>query len=123
MERSTLPGNFLEALQAEECVLFVGSGISLWSGLPTWEGLLKRMVEFLNFHGASASELDEIGGMIDGGNLLSAASLCRLLMRPADFAGFIRDVFISSNLEPHEIHEIIVDLPPVALSRRTTTGC
>lgn len=112
MREADFPKHFLNALQAEECILFVGSGISIWSGLPTWAGLIGRMVDFLEAHGASEEDCAEIIRMKDRGDLLSAASMGKLLMSSAEFTDFVDEVFISSNPQPHEIHELIVSLPP-----------
>jgi len=43
---STFPKAFIDALSAKECVLFIGSGISVWSGLPNWRQLIERMLDF-----------------------------------------------------------------------------
>lgn len=106
------PKHFMDAIQAKECILFVGSGISVWSGLPTWERLLKQMVKFLSDRGLQAVEKSEINQILFRGDLLTAASLCSSLMRKGNFRDFINEVFIKPNPKPHEIHRIIVDLGP-----------
>ncbi|MFM9331371.1 SIR2 family protein [Paenibacillus mesotrionivorans] len=106
------PRNFLEAMKSTESILFVGSGISMWSGLPHWEGLLKQMVNFLVHRGLSEKHQVEIQGMINKGDLLTAASLCASKMRDADLSDFIENTFIRSNPIPHNIHELIIDLGP-----------
>ncbi|MBD2846409.1 SIR2 family protein [Paenibacillus sp. IB182496] len=106
------PKNFLEAIKSPESVLFIGSGISMWSGLPHWEGLLKLMIDFLVHRGLSEKHRVEIQGMINKGDLLTAASLCASKMRDADLSDFIENTFIKSNPGPHNIHELIIDLGP-----------
>lgn len=106
------PKLFIDAIRSKECILFVGSGISVWSGLPSWERLLKLMVEFLSDRGLQAEEKSEINQILSRGDLLTAASLCASLMRKGNFRDFIDEVFIDLNPKPHEIHRIIVDLGP-----------
>ncbi len=65
-------------------------------------------------HGASEVELTEIRQLVEAGSLLTAASLSRTLMRPADFAEFIDSVFIAPNHAPHSIHNLVVDLGPTS---------
>jgi hypothetical protein len=45
-----------EALRQKECVLFIGSGVSAWSGLPSWQQLLQQMLQFLEEHGLPPDE-------------------------------------------------------------------
>lgn len=108
------PNNFLDAIQAKECILFIGSGISVWSGLPTWKSLLEAMVEFMKDHGFSEVELTEVQQLIEADELPTAASLSKTLMRPADFAEFIDSVFITPSHAPHSVHDLIVDLGPTS---------
>lgn len=108
----TFPKNFLKSIKTKECLLFIGSGISSWSGLPTWEGLLISMINFLSDRGLILDEKQEIESIIRKGDLLTAASLCSSRMRRADLRDFVDDVFINPNPQPHEIHEIIVGLGP-----------
>ena len=44
MKKDRLKG-IITALKQEDCVLFIGSGISTWSGLPSWSGLLDELAD------------------------------------------------------------------------------
>nr|QNO47716.1 hypothetical protein LDJELIEA_00014 [Methanosarcinales archaeon ANME-2c ERB4] len=110
MER--FPKHFIDAILSKECILFIGSGISMWSGLPGWGRLIEQMVEFLSDRRLQAEEKSEINQILSRGDLLTAASLCAPLMRKGNFRDFIDEVFIDPNPKPHEIHRIIVDLGP-----------
>ena len=107
------PENLLNALRAEECILFIGSGISQWSGLPSWEALLRRMLAYLDERALlESSEKAEIEALVQSGHLLTAASVCSSCMRKADLRDFVDAVFVNPNPRPHEIHRIIVELGP-----------
>ena len=109
---SKFPKHMIEAIQSKECILFIGSGISVWSGLPNWERLIRQMVEFLCDSGLKSKETSEIEQILLKGDLLTGASLCTSLMRKGNFRDFIEDVFIKPNPKPHEIHKIIANLGP-----------
>ena len=49
-----------EALRQTECVLFIGSGVSAWSGLPSWQQLRQQMLRFLEEPGLPPDEGEEI---------------------------------------------------------------
>lgn len=109
---TNFPKPLLAALQTKECVLFCGSGLSRWSGLPDWEGLLFRMLDYLSDRGLPAHERTEIKAIIRQGDLLMAASICGRRMRSADMRAFFDEVFINPNPRPHEVHALIVTLGP-----------
>src|ERR1700722_8170352 len=73
--RRCLPRRSMEKLRQvlaqEDTVLFVGSGISLWSGLPSWPGFIEELALFLE-----ASGMDPILVRAEArrGDLLQAAS-------------------------------------------------
>lgn len=60
-----------QVLAQEDTVLFIGSGISLWSGLPTWGGLIDELARFVEKSGVNA---DLIRAEAHRGDLLQAAS-------------------------------------------------
>lgn len=39
--------NLKKILAQSDTIIFVGSGISLWSGLPTWSGMIEELARFL----------------------------------------------------------------------------
>lgn len=109
---TSFPKPLLDALRAKECVLFCGSGLSQWSGLPDWEGLLVCMLDYLSDRGLTKQEREEIEAIIQQGDLLMAASICSQRMRAADMRTFFNNVFIDTNPRPHEVHTLIVGLGP-----------
>ena len=116
MKHTSIATNFpkplLKALEAKECIIFCGSGLSRWSGLPGWEGLLFRMLDYLGAGGLPRHEITEVEEIIRQGDLLMAASLCAQRMRSADMRAFFDEVFIDPNPRPHEVHTLIVSLGP-----------
>ena len=106
------PKNFLSALKEKDCLLFLGSGISQWAGLPSWSELVQNLVGFLDDHGLAPDEKTEIESFVHRGELITAASLCSMRMRGADLREFIDAHFVTPNPKPHRAHEIIASLGP-----------
>ncbi|MCI8847336.1 MAG: hypothetical protein HFI04_13405, partial [Lachnospiraceae bacterium] len=70
MKKDRLKG-IITALKQEDCVLFIGSGISTWSGLPSWAGLLDELADYLEECGEDSSLVKREAA---NGDLLQAAS-------------------------------------------------
>lgn len=105
------PESLIESIKSKECTLFIGSGISIWSGAPSWYKLLLSYSEFLEQKGiCNDKEKEEILNVINKGDLLIAASYCKSLSTDADFAEFIKQEFFDRNLKSHKIHELIISL-------------
>lgn len=93
----------------EDTVLFIGSGISLWSGLPTWSGLIDELAEFLTVEGFDATLVRQEKNR---GDLLQAASYGFDNLTKQQIGEFIRKTCRYGQAEPHEIHKKIVSLGP-----------
>jgi hypothetical protein len=98
-------------LKHPDCIVFVGSGISMWSGLPSWSSLMSGLAAFLDDEGQS-SEL--VRRKIRNGDLLQAASFGLSKLTPASFGTFIRRALRFGAASPHAIHKAIVELGPTA---------
>src|SRR3972149_5183846 len=116
MKMNNFPKHFIDAIQAKECILFIGSGTSMWSGLPSWEGLIKKMVEFLSERGLKLEEQSEINQIILQEDLLTAASLCVSRMRKVNCHTKILTREHYRALRP-ESKGTIGTLPPLFISR------
>ena len=97
----------------EETVLFIGSGISTWSGLPSWTELIEKLAQFLaQFIEASGDKADLVRAEAQKGDLLQAASYGFDQLTKQQIAEFIRNACRYGTAEPHEIHRKIVSLGP-----------
>jgi len=97
-----------EAIKHEDTILFVGSGISCWSGLPSWPKLLSDLAGFLE-------QSDRDPGLVRkeiGNDLLQAASYGFDQLTPSEIGAFIRKALHVGTAFPHEIHRKIVSLGP-----------
>jgi hypothetical protein len=105
-------------LKHPDCIVFVGSGISMWSGLPSWSGLIGELAAFLDDDGQS-SEL--VRREMRNGDLLQAVSFGVSKLTPATFGMFIRRTLRFGTASPHAIHKAIVELGPTPSSPPTMT--
>lgn len=96
-------------LKHPDCIIFVGSGLSMWSNLPSWSGVLTELAAFLDNEGQS-SQL--VRREIRNGDLLQAASFGVSKLTPASFGTFIRHAVRFGAATPHAIHKAIVQLGP-----------
>lgn len=96
-----------EVLKRDDTILFIGSGISLWSGMPSWNGLIKELVDFLNNEGYSP---EPVCNELKGNNLLRAASLGVNQLTPQVFRKFIRGALKIEQVKPHLIHNKICNI-------------
>ncbi len=98
-----------QVLAQDDTVLFVGSGISLWSGLPTWGGIIEELAKFVELSGAKA---DLVRAEANKGDLLQAASYGFDKLTKQQIGDFIRKTCRWGSAKPSEIHRKIVLLGP-----------
>lgn len=96
-------------LAQTDTILFIGSGISIWSGLPTWSGMIEELAQFVEKSGANA---DLIRGEAAKGDLLQAASYGFDKLTKQQIGEFVRDSCRYGKAKPQQIHEKIVSLGP-----------
>jgi hypothetical protein len=98
-----------QILAQEDTVLFIGSGISLWSGLPSWSGMIEELAQFIELAGEKA---DLVRAEAQRGDLLQAASYGFDKLTTHQIGVFIRAACHYGIAKPHEIHQKIVLLGP-----------
>lgn len=98
-----------QVLAQEDTVIFIGSGISLWAGLPTWIGMVEELAQFIERNGGKA---DLIRSEAKRGDLLQAASYGFDKLTKQQIGEFIRMACRYGVAKPHAIHEKIVYLGP-----------
>lgn len=101
--------NLKKVLKQEDTILFIGSGISLWSNLPSWTGLIHELIDFIKENGLDASLTEQ---ELKRGDLLQAASYGFDKLTKQYFAQFIRKACRVETSEPHDIHKKIIALGP-----------
>jgi hypothetical protein len=98
-----------QVLAQDDTVLFVGSGISRWAGLPSWPGLIEELAEFIEESGFSA---ELVRAEAQRGDLLQAASYGFHTLTKPQMGDFVRKACRYGIAKPHEIHHKLVSLGP-----------
>jgi hypothetical protein len=94
-------------LDQPDVVVFVGSGLSSWSGLPTWDTLLSKLIEVAAKKGSSTQLAQEA---LANKQLLDAADA--LPLTPVEIANALRDALGFAAAKPHEVHSLLLRLGP-----------
>lgn len=105
----TMQKKLRQVLDKEDTVLFIGSGISQWSDLPTWPRLIEKLAAFVEESGYTA---DEVRKEAQREDLLQAASYGFDKLTPQQRGEFIRKSCLYGTAKPHPIHQKIVSLGP-----------
>jgi hypothetical protein len=94
-------------LARSDTIIFVGSGVSAWSGLPTWRALLGQLRAFMvdagKFDGLVARELQN-------NDLLLAASYGFDQLTRQERCEFLREAVGQQSAEVSPLHEAVVGL-------------
>lgn len=98
-------------LQRKDTVILVGSGASLWSGLPTWGRLISSLADYIEKLGRNAELARQ---ELNNNDLLLAASYGVFQLSPSEFSTFIKDVCRTHVAKPSKIHELITRLGPTS---------
>jgi len=101
--------NLKKILAQPDTIIFIGSGISLWSGLPTWSALIEQLASFVCNNGGDP---DLIRAESSRGDLLQAASYGFDKLTKHQIGDFIRSACLSGKAKPHAIHQKIISLGP-----------
>lgn len=100
-----------EVVAQPDTILFVGAGVSAWSGLPTWPGLIAELADFLESHGFSSHLVRR---ELEQGDLLQAASYGFDLLTPQARASFLRQTCRYGAAQPSPLHRRLATLGPRA---------
>ena len=102
-------GKLRQVLKQSDTVLFIGSGISTWSGLPSWADAVEELARFLEEAGVDP---DFVRAEAKKGDLIQAASYGLDRMTKPQMGEFIRSLCRCGTARPTEIHRKIVNLGP-----------
>lgn len=99
-----------KVLRKKDTVIFVGSGISTWSKLPTWEAMISQLADYCQGEGKDKGA-KLVREQIEKGNLLQAASYGYDELTLEQQGRFIQSMYHNRAI-PHDIHKKLVSLGP-----------
>src|SRR5687767_2374172 len=97
----------LRLIQQEDATLFVGSGISTWSGLPSWVQLIQALIDECRVLGGSHTAAQSA---LDNNDIAGAAEHLCQQMSSSEVAAAFRRQLQGANAQPHEVHRLIFSL-------------
>ena len=101
--------NLAEALDSPDAILFIGSGVSAWSGLPSWGKLISDLANYLDHHSVG-SEL--IRAEVKHGDLLQAASYGFDKLTRHQQGEFMREACRYGVARPSQLHKVLATVGP-----------
>jgi energy-coupling factor transporter ATP-binding protein EcfA2 len=112
LKREQDPIEEMQRLIAEgRCVLFVGAGVSNYSGMPTWADLIRALIGRASADGLLEPALrEELTGVAAQGDLDYAAERIQSHLGIEKMRDYLNQE-IAWNAAPHEIHRNLAALP------------
>ncbi len=107
-----IPQQFVDNIKSGKSSLFVGSGLSVGAGLPTWKGLLLELIEEvkkLPFDTTRAMD-DYMKLINDPSKYLLLAQDIKNMLVPS-FYDIMERRFNDANLKPTNIHKALLSIP------------
>lgn len=115
-----IPERLVEDIARDNCVLFVGAGLSMGARLPSWRHLMERMMDWAEEHRVDLSgDRRELKSLIKESEYLLVAEELRELMGKERFKQFMTEVFRDDRLRPTDTHRL---LPEIQFSAVVTTN-
>jgi hypothetical protein len=106
-----IPEELIAHLKSDNCSLFVGAGLSIASGLPTWKSMLNELIKELGklpFDTASKQE-DYLRMMADSNKYLMVAEDLKSTLAKY-FYEYLERRFGDAKLNPNKNHEMITSI-------------
>ena len=105
------PDDLVKLLCKGRCILFAGAGASIDAKLPSWQEMIRDLVDFVERVGSlEKNDADEVRGLLAQGELLILADYCRQKLGPYDFASYIRDR-LSQAERVSRTHRLLSEIP------------
>lgn len=101
----------------KKCILFVGAGLSSANvreaskGLPTWQKLIKAMIDDLkDAEKCDENTLEKLNNLYDKKDYLEIAQVFKERTRPDQYSAFLKELLDPDDLTNSKIHEIILSI-------------
>jgi hypothetical protein len=102
--QNSIPAPLIEAVKERKCILFVGSGLSVAAGYPTWKSLVDKLMSAA----AKAHPSRDLGlkAYAKNGDLLTLAEYARSKLGKHEYVTLLNDIF-DKPLPPQNVHKLI----------------
>src|ERR1700759_3276787 len=106
-----IPSTLVDSVRRNDCVLFVGAGLSQGAGLPGWASLLSRILSWYDENGVRLADLADIQKLIEEKDLLSAAEAIKDGVNPEIFRPALSSIMDDESLSPSQTHLLLPTIP------------
>ena len=112
-----IPDELVVQVARQNSIVFVGAGLSVALGLPTWAQLVPMMMEWCERHGVNLPNKADIEHLHNvKSDAIIAANALRRNMGENKYRQFFADVFLRPDLKPTEVHQALARLPFVGMT-------
>ena len=110
-EISIIPKDLIQKIKEGNCVLFAGAGVSLDAGLPSWESLLRKLVECVDDCGIlSDLQKKELDELLDNQDFTIVSEVCREKLGVFEYDKFIKEC-LNTDGKKSEMHTLLSQIP------------
>lgn len=107
-----IPDDIVTSFKEGKCSIFIGAGLSISSGLPSWKGLLEELIaEVVKLPYDTTTHVEEYNKLINdpAKYLLIAQDIKNTLGKL--YFDLLQKIFTNPTLKPSPNHKLIADLP------------
>jgi hypothetical protein len=111
---SKIPDTLFQNIKAGLCVPWCGAGVSVGSGLPTWNQLVNSLIDTCKNNGLDENAESELLALSNNGDFDDVVDYARNFLGEGEYRQFLWQIFGNIN-NTNEIQEEIVKLPVPAI--------
>ncbi len=107
----TFPQRLISDIRQGNCILFIGAGCSLDAGLPTWDKLIRDLLDY-TYYSITTDETikKELETLLKREKYLIVARYCRNKLGENLFRDFMKKSLTCSDYKNAEAHKILSDI-------------
>lgn len=105
-----IPNELIEKMCNNDVALFIGAGLSMQAGFPSWNSLLEQMIIWSEKND-NRIDKDDLLRLLEKGEYLLVAEEIREQLSNTLFETFMRQIFQDSSKKITDVHRILTKLP------------
>ena len=106
-----IPQLLVDRMSTGHCVVFVGAGLSVGAGFPTWADLLTKLLDWVNERGFPFEKRSDCDAMLRERKFLQVASIVIESIGRESFSQFLRGTFLWIDRKPTNNHRLLPKIP------------
>jgi SIR2-like domain len=114
MSGIVIPRTLKDHLKRGLCIPWCGAGLSMPAGLPSWDNLVRQMIEVSREHGLGEPEYEELVSLYQARFYDDVIDYCRQTLGEGEYRQFLDDTF-GSGIAHSYLHEEVASLDVPAI--------